>query len=802
MKLYRVVLPAISLLFSVTCFAQQQQLQVWVKAAARTDSAIVATVQVYSLPDSSLLQTKVSGAKGCSFTLAPGRHYLVTVSAIGYEKQVKQLPPVGKNTSINFFLKKEIASLQEVVVKSKKPLITQEEDKTVVDATNLANSSTSAYEVVEKTPGAIVDQDGNIYLSSSTPATVYINGREMKMSPDDIASLLKSLPAGSISKIEILRTPSAKYDATNSGGIVNIVLKKGIKIGTTGSVNIRRDQGRYPGTSLGANINKSVGNFSTYLSYQFTRRRSFEEVESRRYINGDTLLAQGSNTRYAPYTQYAGGGAEWSVTKKWNLSYDTRLSYNHNSSDAVSNNDFSTVAGGQLYAQSETPISNRGHSIFWGNSLSSRYKIDSLGSEWSAEINYSYSNNNNRQDYNNNYYLPVVPSEHGYGDLSNKANNADIKTDLLWKLKNNFKLEAGAKFSYSGNNNTAAFYTQKGTAAPQVNNYQTNTFRYTEKITSSYLQLSKLLGGFTLKGGLRLENTAISGHQLVPADTSFGINRTDLFPYVYIKHNLFKIFQYPLTANAIFRKSISRPGYDALNPSPKFVDQFLYDAGNPGLQPQFTTNYELNVSFEDFPVLAVGINQTSNIFSRVTYQNEVTKVAYRTWDNLGKNKEIYFRLFGATPQEGAFFFMYAGLQYNYLDYNGIYQNAPLHYTRGSWTFFGGQEYRFSKTFRANLNGWLYVHGFRAFNELKNMGQLNMSFTKTLLRNKLTLVLSGNDILYTNKSSFRIQQAGVLGRGLRVQDSQRFGITLRYNFGVKPREEKKQQYNQEADPKEN
>lgn len=74
-----------------------------------------------------------------------------------------------------------------VIVTARKPLIKQEDDKTIVDAEVLANSSTNAYEVLEKTPGAIVDQDGNVYLNSMTPATVFINGREMKLSSEDLA---------------------------------------------------------------------------------------------------------------------------------------------------------------------------------------------------------------------------------------------------------------------------------------------------------------------------------------------------------------------------------------------------------------------------------------------------------------------------------------------------------------------------------------------------------------------------------------------------------------------------------------
>jgi hypothetical protein len=83
----------------------------------------------------------------------------------------------------------------------------QEDDKTIVDPENLAASSTNAYEIMEKIPGLFVDQDGNIYLSSTTPAKVYINGREQRMSTLDIATLLKSLPPNAIASVEILRTP-------------------------------------------------------------------------------------------------------------------------------------------------------------------------------------------------------------------------------------------------------------------------------------------------------------------------------------------------------------------------------------------------------------------------------------------------------------------------------------------------------------------------------------------------------------------------------------------------------------------
>ncbi|MES1216722.1 MAG: TonB-dependent receptor, partial [Bacteroidota bacterium] len=659
----------------------------------------------------------------------------------------------------------------------------------------LANRSTNAYEVLEKTPGAVVDQDGNVYLNSNAPATIYINGREMKMSADDIASLLKSLPAGSVSKIEILRTPSAKYDAANSGGIVNIVLKKGIKLGSTGSVNLRVDQGVYNSVSGGFSFNKSTGKINSYLSYQYTDRHYYEDIQSKRIINKDTLLEQKSSTKYSPVTNYVGGGIDYALNKKLNIAYDLRLTANNNNSTANSSNRFSDLNTQNAFSDANTPISNKGNSIFAGNTITSKYKIDSLGSEWTNELNYTYTKSNNHQLYTNNYLLPPSAPVYGDGNIHTSSNMVDFKSDLVMKLHYQFTLETGIKLSYARNNNDALYFTQKGNDPKQVDAYQTNTFRYRESINSAYIQLSKSIYGFILKSGLRFENTNISGNQFIPADTSFSINRNDLFPYLYLKRYLFKIFGYPLNGNAILRRSITRPSYDALNPSPKFVDPFTYDVGNPNLQPQFTTNYELNATYNDFPVFAIGVNDTKDIFSKVTYQDNDTKVAFRTYDNLGKNKEIYGRLFGGLPA-GHKYFMYAGVQYNYVEYRGMYQNSPLIYNRGSWTFFTGHELKVTPTLRFNANAWMYVNGFRAFNELKNMGQINASITKTVLDKKLSIILSGNDILKTNKSTFHLEQGNVLADGTRVQDSRRFGITLRYNFGISRKEEKKPAFNQQ------
>ncbi len=758
--------------------------------AAKNDSINHTSLQLFLLPDTVLIKAQLFNKTGNSFTVGLFSKYIIKASCIGFETISRTVNITDKPVAVTLLLKRNTASLQAVTVVSKKPLIKQEDDKTIVDASVLANSSTNAYEVLEKTPGAIVDQDGNVYLSSMSAATIFINGREMKLSSADLASLLKSLPAGAVSKIEILRNPSAKYDAASSGGIVNIVLKKGVKLGSSGSANFGYFQGVYSTLTGGININKSFGRANSYFSYQYTDRKNFEELNSTRFIAKDTSsLAQKSYTTYPSVNNYFGGGIDFAFSKKFNVGYDGRLSSSNNESNALNDIDIIKTATQSLSNRNQSAIFNGTSSFFFSNSITSKYKIDSAGSEWTAEMDYNYFKNNNNQDYTNGYFFPVKPSILGDGKNNNSKHIFAAQTDLVLKLSKKFNLETGFKLTASNSDNSAAYFYDSANTGRKVDRYQTNTFKYKETITAAYLQLSKTFLGFTLKPGLRLETTNINGRQVIPKDTTLSIKRTDLFPYVFLRHKLFTLFKTDLIASAIYRRSTKRPYYEILNPFPKYVDQYLFDVGNPRLQPQFTTNYELNVLFEDFPVFAIGINQTKNIFSNVTYQDDVTKIAYRTYDNLGKNKELYFRIIAGIPPGGKYFF-YMGAQYNYNEYNGIYQNLPFNYNRGSWLFFMYQEFKATSTISFSAQGFMRTKALQNFYELNTFGGLFLSVNKSILKKKANIILSLNDALQTNHVEFSLNQGNVNTTGSRANDTRRLGLTLRYNFGLsKPKENK-------------
>jgi hypothetical protein len=756
-----------------------------------------ATASLLQMPDSILKSKKIIKGKDF-FEVDAKSDYLLNITATGTSPVFKNIHIEDSAVSVIIELSNKINNLGNVTVVSRKPLIKQEDDKTIIEATALANSSTNAYEVLEKTPGTVVDQDGNVYLSSTTPATVFINGKEMKLSSADIASLLKSLPAGSVSKIEILRTPSAKFDAASSGGIINIVLKKGVKLGSSGSVNLAYFQGVYATKTGGININRSAGKLTSYLSYQITDRNNFEELNSDRSILRDSsVLKQRAFTTYPTTTHYVSFGTDIALTKKFTIGYDLRFTNTRNKSHAANPINIYNYVTGDLLAQNGSDISNNNRSLYIGNNISAKYKIDSLGSEWSAEFDYNYYRYTNTQLYTNYFTKPVSQSVFGNGDNKNLKNIFAAQTDLTLKLPKKYTLETGFKLNASNSNNSSAYFKDTGNGTRFVDAFQTNSFKYKEQIAAAYLQISKTFRGLTIKPGVRLENTNIEGRQLVPFDTSFSIKRTDVFPYLYLKHKLFKMFGFPLIGNAIYRKSIRRPYYESLNPYPKYIDQYLFDVGNPRLRPQFTSNYEFNVTFDDFPVFAFGINDTKDIFSNVTYQDNTTKIAYRTFDNLGKNKELYFKVIGGIPPGGKYFF-YVGAQYNYNKYEGVYQNQPLNYSRGSYTFFMYHEFKASKKLIFNMQGFMRTKGLQNFYELNTFGGLFVSVNRSIMQKKANIILSVNDLLQTNRVGFSLNQADLLATGKRINDTRRLGITLRYNFGIKPREEKKPSFDTPAE----
>ncbi len=719
--------------------------------------------------------------------------YFLKVSSIGFKTLEQPIAIKENEQERKLVLKPSGTMLNEVVIAKAKPLMRQEDDKTIIDPEQLAEASSNGYEVLEKTPGLFIDQDGNIYISSTTPATVYINGRELKMSRSDVASMLKNLPPNSIEKIEIMRTPSAKYDASGGGGIVNVVLKKGVKIGMNGSLNAGAQQGVYGNQFAGFNLNNNNGKWSTYVNANVTNQNNYQQLNTDRVLSGDTILSQKAFTKYPGRVLFSSFGANYELNDQWSFGYDARVSYNSAFSSTENNNEIINTASDKLIGSSLSEVENTSRSLLIDQDISSTFKLDTSGSEWNNKLSHTYSTGNTMQEYLNS---SVLGKSGGDGNVDFQRHFLTAQSDFNKKLAYKFNFETGIKSTILLFANDAVFFTGLG-LNKQNDLSRSNQYSYSENINSAYLQGSKTLGGFILKTGLRLENTNMRGHQLKPGDTSFNIFRSDLFPYVYFSKKIMAIAGYDLRAYLVYRRTISRPSYEQLNPFPKYIDQFMSEVGNPSLKPQFTQNYEANVSVDERPLIAVGYNDTKDMFSNVFYQADSTVTqAYRGYDNIGTNKEFYLRGFAAIPPGGKYFAVVGG-QYNHNVYTGLYEGKPLNFTSESWLFYTYHQLKIDKKSTFTLNGFWRLAGPLQFYELTAMGSLNASINRRFFKDKLTLSLSTTDMFYTNNNSFIVKQGSVSASGTRATDSRRYGINLRYSFGIRKKEDSQDMFNVDA-----
>ena len=765
-------------------FAQMTPLKLTV-VDGKNQSIAFANIS-FQMIDSAISKNQVADSNGqVNVMLQPGKLYKFTTSAVGYQIDNRTIKFENLN-SLKIQLKESNGQLKEVVVTSTKPLIRQEDDKSVVDPEPLAAASTNAYETMEKIPGIFIDQDGNIYLNGLSPAGIQINGRELRMSASDMATLLKSLPPSSIQKIELVRTPSAKYDASGGGGVVNIILKKGIKIGLNGSVNTGMNQGVYGNQFLGLTLNNTTDKYNSYLNTQYNQNDGYSIVNTDRFLSIDTVLKQTAKTLSPNRSAYIGFGVGRNWTDRFELNYDARVSGQSFINSTNNESILEKISAKKNLSAIASLVENDGSNFNFNQSVRSKLKLDSLGGEWTIDFSYNFIQSNTDQTYNNTFFAGGLASK-GSGNFTNDRDFLTYQTDYK-KKRFGITFESGLKSSILTFRNNANY--QKDLNGIIVKDaFRTSAYTFKEQINAGYLQGSKTWGAVVLKVGTRVEQTIMQGNQRIPSDTSFSLNRTDAFPYVFLSRKLFKISGYEMRGYLVYRKTISRPSYEFLNPFPRYIDPFLYESGNPTLRPQFTSNYEANISVDDKPIFAFGVNETKDIFTNVLYQSPTNnQVAYRTYDNLGRSRETYFRGIAVIPP-GKAYFAVVGAQLNHNVYNGIYEEKPIVFDKATWTFFTFQSLKLDKLSTFTINGFWRTNGQQQFYELDNFGQLNSSLNRQFLNKKLTVTLSMNDIFFTNKNTFTLRQGSIYAVGFRENDTRRFGINIRYNFGVKPKEQK-------------
>ena len=716
----------------------------------------------------------------CKLEVRAGE-YQMRVNTLGYKQQEQQLLIKESSKNFTIMMKESVYLLDNITISAQKSLMEQDDDKTIINPEQLAISSSSGYEVLEKIPGVIIDQNGKVYTGSTSPATIYINGRQQNIDPSELASLLKSLPPSSIERIEIIRTPSSKYEASGAGGILNIVLKKGFKIGMIRNVNAGMNKGRYENNFLGADLNTSNARRSFHFNMNYSKRNFYEKIETTRKFSQDSVLNQSTYNIFPTKTFFSGYGYGTQSGQKWEFSIDGTFSIEKNHNSTKNQNKIQKSNFIDSFRETIDSIKNTSTLAIINQGINVKYKIDTLGSELVSDISYNNILAYRGQSFSTRYFNPDDYISEG-ADIKSGKEQLSIKLDLTYKHRK-ITIETGAKSTWSNYISDATFFDSQ----QKIDPLRTNVYLYKDNINSLYVQSTKKLRWVTVKVGTRIEQTYMNGYEKKPVDSTYTVSLINLFPYLFISKNIIKIFGYQLRGYLIQRSSITRPSYDNLNPYLRVTNQYFYTIGNPGLKPQLTQNFELNISVDERPIFAIGRNYHRDFITSILYWQDQNYL-YQTYDNIDKSEETYLRLLGAIPPTGAYFFV-IGAQFNYNNYEGVLRGNDFKFSRGSWTLFTFHQWKVDKNSTITVNGFYRFKGQLQFYELGNFGNINLSINRYFFKGKLLATLTATDPLFINNYTLTIQQGPIRVESFRSTDTRRIGINLKYNFGSKKKEDK-------------
>lgn len=751
-----------------------------------------ATVYLLLAKDSSQAALTTSDEQGnFKFDNVADNQYMVKVSSINYLTYFSSTFNVaGKNYILpDIILAKSNAVLSGVVVTGKKPPVEVKAGKTVVNVdASPTNAGLNVLEILEKSPGVSVDNDGNVSLKGKGGVMILIDGKQTYLSGQSLAAFLKSIQASGLDQIEIMTNPPAKYDAAGGAGIINIKTKKGTIRGINGNVNFNYAQGFYPKYNGGANFNYRNKKINIFGSYNggvweglgvLTLKRNFYEQET---LSGHSEQTTNRHNRSNWHNMKL--GADYYFTSKDVIG-------------VVVNSNINPWKNWQYSSSYLKDVNNKTTSLFLSDAFNSnnsknittnlnyKHTFDSTGKEISTDFDYGYYDSRGKN---------ALTTEVYDGNNSKLGNNILLnglfpsittiytgKVDYVHPLRKNLKLETGIKASFVNIDNDVLYKRDIGSGWFD-DEERSNHFIYKENVNAAYAILTTSIKKWEFTGGLRAENTNAKGTQ-IKGDSSFTRHYTSLFPNVAASYNVNDKNQFGLS----YSRRIRRPDYNDLNPFVFFLDSLTYGQGNPYLQPQFSNNIELSHTFNRFLSTTINYTQTDGIITEILKQNTERKTIFQTKENFSKMKQWGFTV-TANKQIVKWWTVniYANVFSN--TYRGLYNdgaaNFPIKLNASGFMGNMTNSFNFAQTWTAEVSGWFTNRVSEGLLIGGNMGALNMAIAKQILKKNGTIKIGVRDIFRTQNFNGYSRYADVdvdIVNNQR-QDNRQFVVSVSYKFG--------------------
>jgi outer membrane receptor protein involved in Fe transport len=646
---------------------------------------------------------------------------------------------------------------------------------------SIVQAGATAIEILQRSPGVTVDNDGNITLTGKQGVLVMMDGKPTYLAQKDLFELLRNTSSDQISYVEIITNPSAKYDAAGTSGIINIRMRRKQNTGLNGRIQSSYGQGVYPDFGSGLSLNYGNEKLNLYTGYDYMDGFYYERITLNRAFNDN-----GTASSFRQHTFDKGhyknhnfrGGADLSLSKKHAVGFLAKGSYNYNTDKTTSTTDIYNL---NTFADSGYVTYNRNDSKWtnYSGNLNYRFQIDSAGRELTADIDYAHYDNSSDFKFETDHYF--TGNDFTYQEIATSDQPAEItirsfKADYTHPLDKQIKIETGGKSSYVTTDNDVRYFNYRFTV-PEPDTGKTNHFVYSENINAFYLNGSGDFGKIGVQAGLRAEQTVADGKQYAQNST-FRRNYIQFFPSIFFSYKFSDNHQ----VNASYSRRIDRPAYQQLNPFKYFIDPYNYMEGNPLLEPQLTNSFELKYVFKQLYTVSFNYTRTSDAMTQITKQIDSTRTTFVTTENLdsysnyGINVNVPFAIEGRVQSSNNF---------------NLYQNryagqSTIGYVEKdlmSYNFNSNNRISLFSGISAEVNFWYNSRNVWGTWLVKPHYSLSGGLSKMFFSERLQVRIILNDLLHTDIIDSKIEYQNINADFRRVYDSQFIRVHVSFKFGT-------------------
>ena len=552
-----------------------------------------ASIALMTKADKKIVDGAICDDKGkFSLTRIATGNYILSVSFMGYQSKKVEVNIVNKNDEIDLGVIKMNQSTQtlaEVTVEGQRSLIEDKVDRMVYNAEkDITNKGGDGTDVLRKVPSLTVDLDGNVSLRGSQNVKVLINNKPSTILASSIADALKQIPADMIKSVEVITSPSAKYDAEGSAGIINIITKKnnlqGLSLNFDSSVGIRGGNLSLNGSYRMGNMGFSLGGFGR-ANYNVNGR--FDNKQITTGTDGTrTTTEQGAETRNSGLFGNYQLGWDWDINKTNSISASVRIGARnqYNYQDALLT---------QIIRNNFTNSSNTRNVETIDNSNNVDANVDYTHTFKKPQQEFSVSGQFSRNNRNNEFTntilnLPDSLVNRGLNIIRN--NNPSYNEEATLQIDYQSPIGKTQIIEFGGKD----IYRKVNSVFKQIGN--NGALDYNQNITAGYFSYTlSTKKKYTLKAGGRYEYTTIDALQTTENGAVNGVIIPSYGTFV-PSINLSKNFKGGTTLKLAYNRRIQRPSLQFLNPNRNASNPSNVTEGNPALAPEFTNNYELTLN--------------------------------------------------------------------------------------------------------------------------------------------------------------------------------------------------------------